>query len=306
MYRCLDASIPKYMVRDTSRVRKYPPWFTSDLVRMTRRKNHLHALKARGRVSLSDINEFRSLRCDIKKLTRLNYANYKKTINNNINNDPSTFWSFVRNRSHCGGVPKRMNSNNVNLRDEQSIADAFAQYFQSVFEPNTPVQQFCRCESGFRFPQVSDNDILSSIKTLKPKKTTGPDNIPPYIYKGCASFLVAPLKHIFNLALKQGYFPDKLKEATVTPIFKKGKRENVHDHRPISLLNSLAKYLKELYITTYTHSYLIEFQNINMVSCREGQQLQTYVCSLNMYRRQCQTNSNLMSYILTVQMLMIR
>ena len=160
-----------------------------------------------------------------------------------------------------------MDFGNEALTDKQSIADAFAHYFQSVFERGSESQMPVFHGSGFDFPDVTDDDILSSIKSLKPKKATGSDNIPSYIFKGCANFLLAPLKYLFNLSFKQGCFPDKLKESIVTPIFKKGKRNNIMDYRPISLLNNLGKIFEKIIyksifsqvsdkISVYQHGFL--------------------------------------------------
>ena len=46
--------------------------------------------------------------------------------------------------------------------------------------------------------------------------------------------LVGPIRHIFDSSIKNGIFPDKLKVAKITPIFKSGK-----DHR---LMNICAIY----------------------------------------------------------------
>ena len=42
------------------------------------------------------------------------------------------------------------------------------------------------------------------------------------------------LKHIFNISLAKRAFPDKLKIARVTPIFKKGDNTLVTNYRPIN------------------------------------------------------------------------
>lgn len=80
-----------------------------------------------------------------------------------------------------------------------------------------------------------------AVKRLKPKRGTGEDNIPPYIFKGCVDFFVRPLAHIFNVSLKNSMFPIDLKKGVIIPVFKKGDKCNVVNYRPITLLNSLAK-----------------------------------------------------------------
>ena len=53
-------------------------------------------------------------------------------------------------------------------------------------------------------------------------------------------------KHIFNISLAKGVFPDKLKIARLTPIFKKGNNKLVTNYRPISVLTCFSKQLERI------------------------------------------------------------
>ena len=53
------------------------------------------------------------------------------------------------------------------------------------------------------------------------KKVTGADGIPAKIAKNCKSCIAPQLTALVNLSIGNNSFPDKLKEAQVTPIFKK-------------------------------------------------------------------------------------
>ena len=65
------------------------------------------------------------------------------------------------------------------------------------------------------------------------------------------------LKHIFNISLAKGVFPDKLKIARVTPIFKKGNNTAVTNYRPISVLPCFSKLLeRKMYNRLY--KFLLE------------------------------------------------
>ena len=56
------------------------------------------------------------------------------------------------------------------------------------------------------------------IKSLNPKKATGPDQIPPKIAR---PQIANVLTGMINNAIDEGIFPDSLKRAQVTPVFKK-------------------------------------------------------------------------------------
>ena len=49
------------------------------------------------------------------------------------------------------------------------------------------------------------------------------------------------LTNIFNECLINGKFPDTLKRADVTPIFKKGNDNEKENYRPVSMLSTFSK-----------------------------------------------------------------
>ena len=55
-----------------------------------------------------------------------------------------------------------------------------------------------------------------------------------------------PLCHILHLSLSTGIFPDKLKIARVTPVFKSGDKCELSNYRPISVLPCLSKILEKI------------------------------------------------------------
>jgi hypothetical protein len=67
------------------------------------------------------------------------------------------------------------------------------------------------------------------LQDLDVNKGSGPDGIPPIILKKCAS------------ALATSVFPDRWKVSYVTPIFKKGRRNNVEDYRGMAILSAIPK-----------------------------------------------------------------
>ena len=59
---------------------------------------------------------------------------------------------------------------------------------------------------------------------MKPNETADYDNINVSVIKKTYAKLKAPLICIFNLTLSSGIFPDWLKVAKVSPIFKNGEK----------------------------------------------------------------------------------
>ena len=92
------------------------------------------------------------------------------------------------------------------------------------------------------------------IKTLRTKNSYGYDEISNWIIKLSAPFILSPLTYICNAILDTGVFPDRLKYATIKPIYKKGNTQDISNYRPISLLTSFSKIIEKLiYARLLTH-----------------------------------------------------
>ena len=63
------------------------------------------------------------------------------------------------------------------------------------------------------------------------------DEIRFNVIKICFGSLIKRSLHIFRLSLEEGIFPDDLKTAKVTPIFKAGDESDFSNYRPISVLS---------------------------------------------------------------------
>ena len=82
--------------------------------------------------------------------------------------------------------------------------------------------------------------------TLDGTASTGPDKIPFVLIKAAASFITPTLIRLINATLVTGIFPDELKSAKITPIFKAGDQTLPSNYRPISVLNIMSKPYKKV------------------------------------------------------------
>ena len=68
-------------------------------------------------------------------------------------------------------------------------------------------------------------------------KSSGPYSVPVTILKTIKDYISEPLAFLVNDTFASGSFPEKLKLARITPVFKKGARFDKDSYRPISLLS---------------------------------------------------------------------
>jgi hypothetical protein len=199
---------------------------------------------------------------------------------------------------------------NSPITNTKEIANAFNSYFTNVSNQFLSVKrteldtQSCNNISGFvnnkiernvqfSIPPITTDFVLKLLKSMPTSKATGLDGFGVHILKISAPAIVASVTRICNLSIETGKFPDKWKEARISPIFKGGKRENCSNYRPVSVLPILSKIL-EKHVFKYLYEYL---QSHNLVvdsqfGFRKNQSCQTALISLTekMYRAISQGN----------------
>ena len=104
----------------------------------------------------------------------------------------------------------------------------------------------CFQEDSFYFQDVSENDVCRVIRNIDSPKAYQKDNIPPKILKENADVLSSFLKDDIHLSFDKGKFPGNLKNADITPIFKKLDRNSKSNYRPVSILPTLSKIYEKL------------------------------------------------------------
>ena len=71
---------------------------------------------------------------------------------------------------------------------------------------------------------VTETEVYKYLSNVKPTRSTGYDKIPPKLIKDAAGVISRSLTIIFNKSIISGIFPEDLKIAVLSPIFKKGEK----------------------------------------------------------------------------------
>ena len=124
--------------------------------------------------------------------------------------------------------------------------------------------------------EISQQDVIDSIKVLKTGKATGPDLVNSYVLKEIVLEISRPLQDLFNFSLRSGKVPRSWKLANVCAIYKKSDPHDVSNYRPISLLSVISKVLERI-----LHKYIFNFYNLQIN--RLSYFLSVWLCSKGLY-----------------------
>ena len=108
--------------------------------------------------------------------------------------------------------------------------------------------------------------VYKKLKDINERKAAGLDKIPCKLLKIAAVIVAPSLTQIFNKIISTGIFPTDWKLAKVTPIFKKGKKDEMNNYRPISVISVVAKIFEKL-IFEQLYEYL---NNNNLISASQS------------------------------------
>ncbi|KAJ3651923.1 hypothetical protein Zmor_017927 [Zophobas morio] len=262
LYEIFDAVVLTYKFRKNV----YPPWFSSQLIRMIEQKFKLwKEFKMHGNTLTYD--KFKTIRKEIKSEVSRLYKVFMGNIEVNISKDCNKFWQFIKMKKKSTDIPGNMTYKNETITSPKSIVNYFADHFKSAYnsvKSDSKLSFDFDSLSCWSLDTVSEKNVTNAINKLKMKSTSGPDNVPSFVIRECADAFSEPLTVLFNLALRLNTFPDMWKSAVIIPVFKKGDRTVLENYRPVSLINNFSKifeYLLSEYISYYLKHSISDYQH---------------------------------------------
>nr|CAI5848848.1 unnamed protein product [Callosobruchus analis] len=174
IYEVLDSHVPQYK----NYRRKFPQWYDATIIINIKEK-------AKIRRKWKQTNDtrfkyaFEDLRSIIKSHIKDAYRNHLRAVERSVKQDPASFWSFIHQKNKTSRIPGNMSYQGDSLGDPQSIVDAFANFFKSVYSPNEPCDNYdskLNTHFSINLTQqcITEQGIYVAAKKLKNKMTAGP------------------------------------------------------------------------------------------------------------------------------------
>ena len=140
--------------------------------------------------------------------------------------------SDILHRKAVNFLPDTMTVEGHDCGDRKAIAEEFNNFFATVGERNGHTNSEGNCnfrdylthktDKIFSFRQIDNTATIRIIKNMKISQSKGHDGISSELVKLINNDISHCITLIINQSLTSGIFPDRLKIAKVTPIYKKG------------------------------------------------------------------------------------
>ena len=176
-------------------------------------------------------------------------------------------WKYINellNRKQNTAAISQLKIDGQIVTGPENIANEFNKYFcgigpklaQNIPSNNhDPLKYVQPSSSQFMFRQISEKELINALSKISNK-----------LLKPAGQSICETLLYIFNLVLETGIFPEDLKQAKVTPVFKADDKSDCGNYGPISVIPAIAKILEKL-----ISDQLIEYlDNNNIVSNQQS------------------------------------
>lgn len=247
------------------------PWFTEEISNYMKIRDKLYEKKKKYPNNINYVDEYGYYNKKVKKLIRETKQNfYKKTFNNSNNKCIWKHLNFLltsKSKDNISSIPNLFVNNKI-IEDQQLICEEMNYHFTSIgpklsaqiLDKNRMEEELNSKSIFLDENEIIDQDIKEIIDNLDINKASGYDNITVKIIKTVKIQLVPIIKYLVKLSLRTSKFPEKMKYAKVSPIFKNGDKSNPNNYRPISVLPVLSKILEK--IINKKLSYFLENKNL--------------------------------------------
>jgi len=194
--------------------------------------------------------EYKEAEKKVRNLIRNTKRNFEKKLASSHGNS-KPFYSYLKNKTETrSGIGPLSKEDGTVTSDSKEMAGILNQFFSGVFTsvdpgevPPTPEQHGGATESLDQI-RLKVSDTRKLIKNLKTSGSPGPDKITARLLQEVAWDISPVLTILFRKSLAEGTVPEDWRKANITPIFKKGKKTDPGNYRPVSLTSICGKLME--------------------------------------------------------------
>jgi signal recognition particle subunit SEC65 len=164
---------------------------------------------------------------------------FKSKLEQNASNPKKTWDTLneILGKNKKTETVEKLNINGESLSDPVDIANSFNKFFvavgQQISDNVSPIsknpEDYIHYNHGvpdMLLQNTTPEHVKKIISKLQPKLSFDANGVSTKMIKFIGDVIALPLSHIFNISLREGVFPQKLKMCRVIPIFKTGNAQD--------------------------------------------------------------------------------
>ncbi|CAH2089374.1 unnamed protein product [Euphydryas editha] len=250
-------------------------WINSEVINKINKRNLLWYQYKKNPDNTKIKEQFRKERTKTFEYIQKTKNEYYFKAFKNCDGKSSKMWQLINNLTnnkikHNFVPSKLVEPSQGTITDPQAICEHFNVFFAKIGiflasqfpsqKPNatTNTVQPNNINKLTKFEFTTVEEVKLIINNLKSNSSKGIDGISVKAIKCLKDPISECLTNCINRCLQEGYFPDSLKFAKITPIYKSGPKDDPGNYRPISVLPVVSKIFEKI-----MHQRLCNFLNSN-------------------------------------------
>ncbi|KAK4823211.1 hypothetical protein QYF61_027358 [Mycteria americana] len=226
-----------------------PAWLTRELWLKLRRKRRVYDLWKKGRATQEDYKGVARL---CREKIRRAKAELELNLAAAIKDNKKHFFKYIssKRRAKENLQPLVDRGGNTVTKDEEEAESLIAGPI--VLWVHSPPELEDRDGDQNGAPIIQGEMVSDLLHHLDTHKSMGPDEIHLRVLKELADVLTKPLSIIYQQSWLTGQVPADWRLANVPPIFKKGRKEDPGNYRPVSLTSVPGKLMEQIILSAIT------------------------------------------------------
>ncbi|CAM5154475.1 unnamed protein product, partial [Eretmochelys imbricata] len=245
LLRLQGQTIP--MSRKNSKYGRRPAWLNGEILADLKHKKEAYK---KWKVGHMTREEYENIAQACRNEIRRAKSHLELQLARDVKSNKKGFFRYVGNKKKAKeSVGPLLNEGGNLVTEDVEKANVLNAFFASVFTNKVSSQTAALGITKWGRdgqPSVEKEVVRDYLEKLDVHKSMGPDELHLRVLKELAAVIAEPLAIIFENSWRTGEVPDDWKKANVVPIFKKGKKEDPGNYRPVSLTSVPGKIMEKV------------------------------------------------------------
>lgn len=272
-------------------------WMTKEIMRNIRKRDKLiyKRKKCKDKKVKDEIEKkVKLIKQKIEYDIRNEKNGYYKKIIKEAGKDSKKQWKVLNEITGTKPIKKvnkeikLLKKDGVTIEGIADCAENMNTFFINLTEGTNPnlveaTKDIRKNEKTIFMNPTTKEEITRIISEAPKEKAAGEDGIKMVTIYNSIEKLAPILVKLANICMENGKFPKTLKTALITPIHKKGEKNDMRNFRPIANMNSMAKILEKIIYSRFYDFLVNKCKTISnkQYAFRKGKSLQDALLDLS-------------------------